>query len=50
MRPYLAHFVKTYSAPLLQEVAAIWGEELTEVGASLPFGILFLLITIVQVG
>lgn len=30
MRPYLAHFVKTYSAPLLQEVAAIWGEELTE--------------------
>jgi hypothetical protein len=36
-RPYLAHFVKTYSAPLMQEVAAIWGEELTEVGAFLPF-------------
>ena len=36
-RPYLAHFVKSYSAPLLQEVAAIWGEELTEVGALLPF-------------
>ena len=31
VRPYLAHFVKTYSAPILQEVAAIWGEELTEV-------------------
>ena len=29
VRPYLAHFVKTYSAPILQEVAAIWGEELT---------------------
>jgi hypothetical protein len=34
-RPYLAHFVKTFSAPLLQEVTAIWGEELTEVSASL---------------
>ena len=31
VQPYLAHFVKTYSAPILQEVAAIWGEELTEV-------------------
>jgi hypothetical protein len=31
--PYLQHFVKTYSAPLLQEVASIWAEEITEVGA-----------------
>lgn len=30
IRPYLAHFVKTYSAPLLEEVASIWGDELTE--------------------
>ena len=30
-RPYLQHFAKTFSSPLLQEVTAIWGEELTEV-------------------
>lgn len=31
-RPYLQHFVKSYSAALLQEVTSVWGEELTEVG------------------
>jgi hypothetical protein len=32
-RPYMAHFVKTYSTPLLQEMAGIWGEELTDVSS-----------------
>ncbi|KIM72381.1 hypothetical protein PILCRDRAFT_741928 [Piloderma croceum F 1598] len=32
-RPYMAHFVKTYSTPLLQEVANIWGDELTNSAA-----------------
>ena len=30
-RPYLQHFTKAFSSPLLGEVAAIWGEELTGV-------------------
>lgn len=31
-RPYLQHFVKSYSAPLLSEVATVWAKEFTEVG------------------
>lgn len=30
-RPYLQHFAKAFSAPLLEEIASIWGEELTQV-------------------
>jgi hypothetical protein len=47
-RPYMAHFVKTYSTPLLQEVANIWGNELTEVSSCLASRFV-LLINIIQV-
>lgn len=34
-RPYLQHFAKAFSSPLMEEVAAIWGEELTGVSRQL---------------